>query len=236
MIDHTLRTDKFGHPINPEWLIAITPGAAEAKQSLDAITAELKTLRIADRDASEAAANMSYWQMTATASVRTKKPEVSTADYEAALEAKRKANLALTDARRRESAARNKLHSLVWGGKGSTPERRAKAATYALEKQAELEAAWRQFKTALLDREDAATAAGRPGKSWVHATGVAARNDFSVAQRQLDVIVSSFDLDAFRATADGAPVSPTPVEAEQAIRPVGRPRAKTIDPRIEVVK
>lgn len=203
------KTDARGNEIYPAWLIALTPGAAEAKAAWEAEKSKkIPELNAALQRAIKAAAGLGYWQGTGPADAfYTKKPEVSAATFDEAATAKREAEAAVNVESRRVAALHKRFQDLMRGGVGDPVERRRQIANFTLAKNKEVATAWDTLEQAMDAREEAYNALGAPGRSWDNTGNVTdPRQKLDLMKRVMTAFIDGFDTFSVDLVQDGQKV------------------------------
>ncbi|WP_458111191.1 hypothetical protein M1D88_12585 [Arthrobacter sp. R1-13] len=203
------KADANGNRIYPEWLIALTPGAAEAKALWESEKAKrLPELTAAQRTAIRAAGELGYWQRTGSGDAfYGKHPEVSTPDFEAAQSAKREAEKAVNAEARRIDALRKHYLDLMQGEIADPEERKRLIAKFALRKNSEIASLWDQLNAAMDAREEAYDAAGAPGRSWEYDGNITdPSNALAQMKRTMTSFIEGFDTFSISRMLDGEDV------------------------------
>lgn len=200
------KTDAHGNEIYPDWRIALTPGAAEAKAAWEAEKSKkIPELNAALKRAIKAAAGLGYWQGTGPADAfYTKRPEVSTAEFEEAATAKREAEAAVKAESRRVFALHKRFQDLMRGRVGDPVEGRRQIANFALTKHTEVTAAWDTLAQAMDAREEAYNALGAPGMTWDNTGNVTdPHQKLELVKRVMTAFIDGFDAYALARVSDG---------------------------------
>jgi hypothetical protein len=202
-----IKTDARGNEVFPDWLIAVTPGASEAKAAWEAEKSKkMPELSATLQKAIKAAVGLGRWQGTGPADAfYTKRPEVSTATFDEAETAKREAQAAVDKESRRVAALHQRFEELMKrGGAGDPVERRRQIANFALAKNKEVAAAWDTLEQAMDAREQAYHALGAPGRSWDNTGGVAdPSNKLALMKHVMTGFIDGFDTYSVALVQDG---------------------------------
>lgn len=204
------KTDARGNEIHPAWLIALTPGASEARDAWEAAKSKkIPELNATLQKAIKAAAGLGYWQGTGPADAfYTKRPEVSTATFDEAATAKREAQAAVDKESRRVAALHKRFQDLMTrGGAGDPVERERQIANFALAQNNEVASAWDTLEQAMYAREEAYDALGAPGRSWDNTGNVAdPRQNLDLMKRVMTAFINGFDTYSVSLVLDGQKV------------------------------
>lgn len=218
------KTDARGNEIHPAWLIALTPGASEAKAAWEAEKSKkIPELNATLQKAIKAASGLGYWQGTGPADAfYTKRPEVSTATFDEAATAKREAQAAVDKESRRVAALHKRFQDLMTrGGAGDPVERKRQIANFALEQNKEVEAAWDTLEQAMDARDEAYDALGAPGRSWDNTGNVAdPRQKLDLVKRVMTSFIGGFDTYSVALVLDGQKVEHERTPAGDEIRSI----------------
>lgn len=221
-----IKTDARGNEIHPAWLIALTPGASEAKAAWEAEKSmRMPELNAALQKAIKAAAGLGYWQGTGPADAfYTKRPEVSTATFDEAATAKREAQAAVAEESRRVAALHKRFQDVMTrGGAGDPAERKRQIASFALAKNREVAAAWNTLEQAMDAREEAYEALGAPGKSWDNTGNVVdPRQHLALMKRVMTAFIDGFDTFSVNLVQDGQKVEHERTPAGDEIRSIAK--------------
>lgn len=219
-----MKTDARGNEIHPAWLIALTPGASEAKAAWEAEKSKkIPELNATLQRAIKAAVGLGYWQGTGpTDAFYTKKPEVSTATFDEAATAKREAQAAVDQELRRVAALHKRFQDLMARGGASDPvERKRQIASFALAKNKEVAAVWDTLEHAMDAREEAYEALGAPGKSWDNTGNVVdPRHHLALLKRVMTAFIDGFDTFSVDLLQDGQKVEHERTPAGDEIRSI----------------
>jgi hypothetical protein len=192
----------FEHEAPPAWLVAAIPGAASARKAWQAANAAGAEVR---RDLRRST--------TELLTLRASNPLA--AELETATRAHQDVQDRLDAATRNSLAKLRAFDATITGA--DLGDIRKVAATFALERQAEIEAAWSTLHQAALDRDAAYAAMGQPGIPWTERGSLGARSEHGDGGRQvafavMNAIVHGFPTSAVAEVREGtdAPRPPAP--------------------------
>ncbi|MEV7648022.1 hypothetical protein [Arthrobacter sp. NPDC089319] len=208
-IIRTAKLDASGRPIYSEWLIRITPGAAEARAEWEALAAEARPYA----DAVGAAIKAKNALGRVANGVFVPNPGVTTADYEAALANLHEAEQAQKAHGRKMAAARKRYDDLIKYAPADPETRKKAAAEYAVEQHDEVARLWPLLRAALADRDDARDVAGNPGRDWDTSNSLpdgGRVNLVGQVDRILSAAIQGFDVDSLERVAAGEDVASEP--------------------------
>lgn len=210
----------------PDWLLDAVPGAREALAKIETLVAEGEPLSIAVREARNAMTGKYRVVGKEGHGIRVPAVGVSQAEFDAI-----NAEILRTEEEsaahgRTVKAARDYFDSLIAAARRSG-ELRVPAARAALAAHAEAVDAWAVVERALAARDDAYRWAGSPGTPW-HGRHYVNESQGTSAETQARKVVgqrvSSFDVGATEAAANGEEVDRVITPAGTYIRPVRRSR------------
>lgn len=213
-VTHQAR-DAAGTRVYPDWLVKATDGGTEAKAAWEKAVADLAALRNEDRRVISEAARVALPGQS-----RPKRPEISTADYEAVMNDYREVERARTAGERRVKKAREAFDGTM--AANSTADRRAVAAKVALDEHDAVVVAWEALERAILARDEALVYAGRPGRAWQESSDATGFDPIGDIRKIMKAAIRGFDRHAAQIVADGGDADYEPAPSGQTIRPLGR--------------
>lgn len=190
--------------MNTEYLDDVIPGRAEYRAEEQAQRAELDRIsREIEKPAQKALAALCFGSRDNDGN-RRKRPEVPTADFDAA-------HRALLDAKALYEAQLQRVQNPPTAPTGDPALVRAAHACEAVRQHARAAEAWTAVQSALTARETAARLAGSPGRPWTtHRSAKYGQIDGGAgdAASVITAQIEGFDTDATQAVADGGEAAP----------------------------